>query len=174
MIEYIRKILAGQFEAALCMMNDCITKCPPEHWDSPIGKYPFWQVAYHTLCFLDLYLSPDEKTYQLRNGSDGGPILHPAGWSEFNDEYPSRRFEHKEIIEYLNICRRKMVDTFAAETRESLEGGSGQSRLPFSRGELHLYNMRHLQHHTGQLSAFLRRINADEATGPKWVNTGWR
>ncbi len=33
MIEFVKKVLANQFEASLCMMNDCLHKCPPEHWD---------------------------------------------------------------------------------------------------------------------------------------------
>jgi hypothetical protein len=59
MIDYIKKILTGQFEASLCVMKECLQKCPPEHWDGKIAKYAFWHVGYHTLCFVDLYLSPN-------------------------------------------------------------------------------------------------------------------
>lgn len=163
MIDYVRKILAGQFEASLCMMSDCLEKCPPEHWDGAIGKYPFWHVAYHTLIYTDLYLSPVEKAFTFRD-------IHPRGQSEFDDEYPSRRFEQTELVEYLGVCRRKAAETLAAETPGSLAADSGFPWLPFSRGELHLYNMRHVQHHTGQLSAFLRRVGAE----PRWVKSGWR
>jgi hypothetical protein len=61
MLDYVQKILTGQFEASLGMLNDCIQNYPPRHWDGRIAKYPFWHVAYHTLCFVDLYLSPDEQ-----------------------------------------------------------------------------------------------------------------
>ncbi len=81
-----------------------------------------------------------------------------------------------EITEYLAICRQKAVATLASETRESLQRESGFHRLPISRGELHLYNIGHLQHDTGQLSAYFRRV--DEALqDPKairWITTGWR
>jgi hypothetical protein len=170
MIEYVRKILAGQFEAALCIMNDCLTKCPPAHWDGMVGKYPFWLVAYHTLCFTDLYLSPSEAAFEFRE-------VHPCGWKEFNEEYPSRRFEQNELVAYLAICRTNAVETIARETAESLEAPAGFDWLSnLSRGELHLYNMRHVQHHTGQLSAYLRR--ADESLrdpqAVRWVSTGWK
>ncbi len=129
----------------------------------------FWHVAYHTLCFVDLYLSPNEESFQLRD-------IHPQGWSELNEEFPSRRFDKEEITESLAICRHKAIEKPASETLESLESGSGFRWLPFSRGELHVNNIRHLQHHTGQLSAYLGRI--DEALqNPKavrWVATGWR
>ena len=169
MTEYLKQILTGQFEAALCMMNDCVEHCPPEHWDGKIGKYAFWHVAYHTLCFVDLYLTPNEEAFQLRD-------LHPQGWRELDDEYPSRRFEQPEIARYLAICRQKAVGTIASETRASLEGPSGHSRRQFSRGELHLYNLRHVQHHVGQLSAFLRRIGVafEDVQTLQWVDTGWR
>lgn len=155
MLEVVRKSIAGQFDAALCMLDDCIRKCPPEHWDGLIAKYPFWQVAYHTLCFVDLYLSPSEDEFEPRAD------LHPGGWDEFNQEYPSRRFEPREFIDYLSICREKMHTTIEAETPESLDGASGQLHLPFSRLELRLYNIRHMHSHAGQLSAFLRRAGVD-------------
>ncbi len=164
MVECVKKLLLGQFEAALAMFNDCVRKCPADHWDGNIAKYPFWQVAYHTLCFVDLYLSPDEKTHQLRTD------LHPKGWSELDDEYPSRRFEQREITQYIGICLQKARDILAAETRESLEGASGHARRTFSRAELHVYNIRHIMHHTGQLSAYLRRVGVDA----DWVSSGWR
>jgi hypothetical protein len=172
MLEFIKDVLRGQFEASLCMLDDCINCCPPQQWDGLIGKYPFWQVVYHTLCFVDLYLSPDARSFELRDGRDGEAIMHPAGWKEFDDEYPSRRFEQVEMLAYLKVCRAKLLATLAAETAESLQGGSGQPHLPFSRGELHVYSLRHVQHHTGQLSAFLRRVRLSQ--NPRWVKTGGR
>ena len=57
-----------------------------------------------------------------------------------------------------------------AETEGSLGGPSGFARRAFSRLEMHLYNLRHIQHHTGQLSAFLRRAGVDT----RWVGAGRR
>jgi len=170
MVEFVTKILAGQYEAALCMLNDCVTTCPPEQWDGKVGKYAFWHVAYHTLCFVDLYLCSDEKAFQLRAD------LHPGGWRELDDEDPSRRFEKSELTLYLNICREKAVAALAAETAESLQGPSGHSRRDFSRAELHVYSIRHVQHHVGQLSAFLRRLGPafQGLEALRWVGSGWR
>jgi hypothetical protein len=55
MIEYLNTILIGQFEAALCMLSECIQKCPQDHWEGKIANDSFRQVAYHTLFFVDLY-----------------------------------------------------------------------------------------------------------------------
>jgi hypothetical protein len=167
MLDFLATILTGQFEAALCMMNQCVQACQGQHWEGKIANDTFRQVAYHTLFFVDLYLSPDENAFELRDlnhrgGDERGPTLS-AGLSR------------DETLNYLAICRQKMVETLAAETKQSLEGPSGFSWRKFSRGELHLYNIRHVQHHTGQLSAYLRRVDQALAD-PKalrWVGTGW-
>jgi len=49
MIEQVKQILASQFDAALCMLNDCVEQCPAAQWDGIIAKYPFWHVAYHAV-----------------------------------------------------------------------------------------------------------------------------
>jgi hypothetical protein len=169
MLELFKKILTNQFEASLCMLNDCIEKCPPQSWCGIIGKYAFWHVAYHTLCFADLYLSPGEATFQMRE-------IHPTGWNEFDEEYPSRRFEKPELSQYVALCRQVALESIGAETKESLEGPTGFHRLTFARAELHLYNIRHIQHHTGQLSSYLRRLDESlqDPAAVRWVGSGWR
>ena len=162
MSNYLQNILLGQYEASLAMLRDCLAKCPAAQWDEKVAKYTFWQVAYHTLCFADLYLTDDESQFVFRD-------LHPAGWEEFNGEYPSRRFSQEELLRYADLCREKARDILTAETQERLEGPSGFARHPTSRGEMHVYNIRHIQHHAGQLSALLRRANVDT----RWVRTGW-
>ena len=68
MVEYVKSILTGQFEASLCMLNQCVQKCPPEHWEGKIANDTFRQVAYHTLFYVDYYFHPRE-TFQLRLSS---------------------------------------------------------------------------------------------------------
>jgi len=46
MLDVVRQSLTHQFDAALCMLNDCIEKCPDAHWGGNVAKYPFWQVGY--------------------------------------------------------------------------------------------------------------------------------
>jgi hypothetical protein len=117
---------------------------------------------------VDLYLSPNEDAFELRElnrrgGDERGPTLSPG-------------LARDEALSYLAICRQKMLETLAAETTESLQGPCGFSWRKFSRGELHIYNIRHVQHHTGQLSAFLRRVDQalkDRKALP-WIGSGWR
>lgn len=165
MLDYFKAILTGQFEAALCMLNDCIRKCPPEHWEGRIANDTFRQVAYHALFYVDLYLSTSEAAFELRE-------LHRRGGDDRSPTAISAGLPREETLAYLALCRQKMLDALAAETPESLQQPSGFSWLPFTRGELHLYNLRHVQHHAGQLSAYLRKVVDD---GERWwVKTGWR
>jgi hypothetical protein len=168
MVAYLNKILLSQLEAGLCMMRQCVTACPPEHWEGRIANDTFRQISYHTLFFTDLYLSPSEAAFTLRE-------LHSHGGDE-RRPLASPGLTQKETLEYVAICRQKAMESLGSETRESLEGPSGFSWYPVSRGELHLINIRHVQHHVGALSAFLRRVD-DKLRDPKamrWVGAGWR
>lgn len=179
----LNAVLARQMEAALAMLADCVRVCPGEHWDLPIAKYPFWQVAYHALCFVDCYLSPSNEAFHAelaeraasraggRGGKAGGLDLHPAGINELEDEYPSRRFERGELLAYVDLCRGKIGRVLGEEGGDALEGASGFSWLAFTRAELHMYNIRHVQHHAGQLGAALRRVGVEPG---RWVKSGWR
>ena len=51
------------------------------------------------------------------------------------------------------------------------DGRKGFEWCRFSRGELHLYNIRHIQHHAAQLSM---RLRLDAKAQVPWVGTGWK
>jgi len=171
MLDHFKTCVLGQFEAALWMLHDCITKCPPEHWAGPksiIAKYEFWHVAYHTLYCTDIYLSPNEESFEVL------PDFHPGGMRDIEDEYPSRQLHKDELIKYAMHCLTKLRTVLAIETEQSLKGASGHEYRTFSGGELYLYNIRHIMHHTVQLGAHLRRLGVFELDQPRWGNTGWK
>ena len=165
----LRPILIGQFEAALAMVRQCVQLCPPERWEGLIANRTFQRIAYHTLFFADLYLSPRQDAFTLRD------LHRRGGWTEPDGEAPRIGLPKDDTVEYAGICRAKMLETIAAETATSFEGPSGFPWLPISRAELHIYNIRHIQHHTGQMSAFLRRVDPalTNDAGLDWVSTGW-
>jgi hypothetical protein len=167
MIEAVKQTIVGQFEAALAMLSHCAAACPAEHWEGRIARNSFRQVAYHSLFFADYYLSPNEDAFQLRE-------LHLQGGDE-RQPVVSAGLSKEETIPYAAICRQKAIDIVSSETAETLIGPSGFSFQQISRLEMHVYNIRHLQHHVGQLSAYLRRV--DPSLGDQalpWVGSGWR
>lgn len=167
---YKQSVLA-QFEAALWMLHDCIHKCPDEHWSGAtaiIGKYEFWHVVHHTLACTDGYLSSNEESMEYL------PEFYPAGHRDIDEEYPSRTFSKDEMLTFIAHCLTKLRESIANETEESLRGPSGFSWVEINRAELHLYSLRHVMHHTGMLSAFLRRLDPPKDRQPRWGFTGWR
>jgi uncharacterized damage-inducible protein DinB len=168
MIHYVQQILTGQFEASLAMLNACIQACPAEHWEGKIANGTFRWVAYHTLFFLDLYLTPSEEQFHLRD-------LHQRGGDE-REPVASPGLTKEDTLSYLQLCRQKVIESLSAESAKSLAGPSGFSWYQCTRGELHIINIRHVQHHTGQLSAYLRRVDpaCRERPALPWVTTGWR
>jgi hypothetical protein len=168
MNDYLKQIVIAQFEAALAMLNQCIAACPEEHWEDRIANGTFRWVAYHTLFFVDLYLSPDQNSFIERDlNLVGGDERRPIG---------SIGLSKADTLSYLEICRQKMRDVIAADTGESLRGPSGFEWYNITRGELHLVNIRHVQHHTGQLSAFLRRVvpECQDHRALPWAHSGWQ
>src|SRR5687767_9927213 len=97
MLEQFKSIVSTQFEAALCMLDDCLRKCPDDAWDARVAKYPFWEVAYHALIFVDLYLDRSKEAFAFR------PDVHPGGWREWDDEHPTRRFSRGELLDYVQV-----------------------------------------------------------------------
>jgi len=167
-IDFLRPILQSQFEAALCMLKDCAHACTEEQWDGKVANGSFRWAIYHTLFFCDYYLSTEEG-FRLR------PI-HERGGDERGDE-PAPGLNKADTLEYVAICRSAIVQSLAGETEESMRGPSGFSWRKCTRAELHIYNIRHIQHHVGGMAAYLRRVNPE--LGPKskelrWVGHGWR
>ena len=155
-------MVRSQFDAALDMLEECLRKCPPAQWHAKVAKYEFWLVAYHTLYCTDLYTAKDEAAWCTH------PRFHPAGKSDGTDEYPSREFSKRELLAYLKLVRERLHASLQAETSRSLAGPCGFSWVPVTRAELPLYSMRHVQHHTGQLGAVLRRAKVKT----KWAKAG--
>ena len=165
MIEYFRQVLQGQYGASLAMLTDCIRACDEKHWEGKIASVSARVVAYHTLFFTDYYLSPGEDAFELRE-------LHARGGDEREDAI-SPGLSRDECLAYAEICREKVGVALARETAESLRAPCGFGRRKYSRGELHVYNIRHIQHHTGSLGAYLRRVDPERITHDslRWIGS---
>ncbi len=154
-----RSLIWNQMGAAIDMLENAMLACPAKHWADRGEKPEFWYLAYHTLFFLDLYLSGSVEGF-----APPAPFtleeLDPAG------VLPERPYTKDELQAYLRHGREKCRATIEALTDERARE---RCRFPwgdFSFSELLLYNMRHVQHHAAQLNLILRQ-KTDSAPG--WV-----
>jgi hypothetical protein len=155
----INKYVLAQFCASIDMLENAIEFCPKETWNQNKGFSDFWYIAYHTLFFIDFYLTKSpEKFTPFRDF--GITELDPEGI------LPDRVFTKDELKSYVEHCRNKCKITIKGLNENSLNTDYEFGTLKLNFFELVLYNMRHAQHHTAQLNLILRQ-QLDSA--PKWV-----
>ncbi len=154
-----RAILWSQFGAAIDMLENALLACPNELWSDRSQRPEFWYVVYHTLFYLDLYLSDSVAGF-----APPAPFtldeLDPAGL------LPDRPYTKDELHTYLEHGRRKCRVTIETLTEEQARQRCGFQWVDCSVAELLLYNMRHVQHHAAQLNLILRRATG---SAPGWV-----
>lgn len=155
-----KQTLWQQFGGAVDMLENAMRACPEDLWGDRSKQPEFWYVTYHTLFFLDLYLSGS-----LEGWAPPAPFtleeLDPAG------VLPERVYTKAELLAYLEHGRQKCRTTILQLTDEQAD-----RRCAFPWGELSfagllLDNMRHVQHHAAQLNLILRQ-QTDSA--PRWVS----
>ena len=161
-----REILWRQFGAAIDTLGNALRACPDELWTGPLWNdslpelTQFWYIGYHTLFWLDLYLSGSVEGFAPPAGFSLAE-LDPAGL------LPDRQYTKDDLQLYLDHCRAKCRATIAALTDEAAD-----RRCRFGWGEvsfleLLLYNMRHAQEHAAQLNLILGQ---QTGSAPGWVN----
>lgn len=169
MIELVRRAIASQYGAALQMLENAIENCPAELWTQKTGKSPFWHVAYHVIFCTDMYLSPSSAKFKPRSfHKKNYNFLTRLPWPPFKEVVADEPYEKVVLIKYIEFCRQKVVKVISKETEKSLAGKSGFDWLSFPRLQLHFYNIRHVQHHTGAMNAFLWRNGGE---GSQWVGS---
>lgn len=156
----MKTIIWQQFGASIDMLENAIKACPDEVWGNRIDFWEFWYLAYHTIFWLDLYMTDvaeeefrPPKPYTLTE-------LDPAG------ALPDRIYTKVELLSYLDLGRQKARAKVAGLTEEDV-ARKCSSRPSLTVVELLLYVMRHMQHHAAQLNLLLRQ-RIDSA--PKWVS----
>jgi len=163
MMDFWRSAIRQQFHAAIDMLANAIKACPESVWSGQ-GPRAFWYLAFHTLFFLDLYLSEKDEP-QFRPPP-------PFGLTELEDEVPPERVYGKdELLAYLEHCRKRLDTVMAGMTETWAVKPCPIPYRDMSNGELLLYNMRHVQHHAAQLNLLLRQTTN---SAPRWVSKGGR
>ncbi|MGO4772595.1 DinB family protein [Flavobacterium sp. W22_SRS_FK3] len=133
------------------MLESSISVCPESFWE----KKEFWYFVYHTIFWLDYYSSTEPETFSPPK---------PFSLSEFDPKgiFPERIYSKEELLEYLEYSRKKGFILIDGLTEETAKERFITKKKNYSRIEMIIYNMRHIQHHVGQLNLLLRQ-NEDVA-----------
>jgi hypothetical protein len=159
-----REIIKSQYYASLEMLKQAICKCPESLWNNEDAKNKFWHTAYHALFYTHLYLQETEKEFiPWVKHRDLHQFLGPLPWPPHDKPKIGEPYNRDEILEYLALCQEEVDKQI---TSLKLDAESGFRWLPFNKLELQLYNIRHIQHHTGQL---YDRLGAQEHMDLVWV-----
>ena len=150
-----KEIIWHQFGATIDTLEEVVRACPDDLWQARLWDNPserpeysqIWYRVYHTLFWLDLYLTGAEEGFE--------PPAPFALIEMEEDDIPERAYTKDELLTYLEHGRRKCQATIEALTDET-----AQRRCRFGWGEvsfveLLLYNMRHVQEHAAQVSLLL-------------------
>jgi hypothetical protein len=165
----LRAALKRQYRAALAMLRDAVERCPDELWTDPAPTNAFWQVAYHTLYFTHLYLQPDEASFRPWSGHPGD-VQHEDGIAGPADPASTlplvpRPYGRADVLAYADH-----VDA-CVDGVDALDLGAATSGFwwyPIGKLEHQLVNLRHVQHHVGQLAD---RVRAATDDGVRWVRS---
>ena len=153
----LKEAIWSQFGASLDMLENAITMCPDEHWDSALN---FCYISYHCIFWTDYYLTTDPSKFEPPP---------PFTFSEFDPtlKKPEEIYTKTELLSYLAHCRAKASELIAGLTIEKLNERWINDYKNFSVLEILLYNTRHVQHHSAQLNLLLRQaVN----NAPAWVS----
>jgi hypothetical protein len=163
-----KTVLWSQFGATIEMFENAMRACPEELWTAPMWNDPtmppgfseFWYIAYHTLFYLDLYLSGSVEGF-IPPAPYNLDELDPAGL------LPERTYTRDELRSYLEHCRLKcrgVIEQLTdAQAERVCKFSWAKDGLSFV--ELLVDNMRHVQEHGAQLNMLL-----GQSAG---ISTGW-
>ena len=163
----IRAVLRSQHHAALDMLAAAIEACPDDAWNRPSDANRSWQLAYHTVFFVHLYLQPSEVDFRP--------------WGRHEDRFRQIGRSHPDHPDYVDpgepLAQADLLDYLAFARTEvdrqmetvDLHAESGFSWLPMSKLELQMYSMRHTMQHAGEL---YERIAKTSGADLPWVGMG--
>jgi len=172
MIDTLKDLLAHQYEASLSMLHLAIARCPEASWNERVANLKYCQAAFHVVFFGDVYLQPSDDVNALKR--QRFHIEHAADfrdYEELEDRAQVLLYDKAFVLNYLLFVRSKASETIARESADVLAGRSGFARRKCSRAELHVYNIRHIQHHAAQL---ILRLRLDTKVDIPWVGHEWK
>ncbi len=164
MEDKFKECLWANFAAAIDMLSNAISMMPEELWQK---DKKFFYLTYHATIFLDFYLTEPVKGFAPTLPYT---IVDPNNLPEeaVDDVIPNRLYSQQEILNYLTIIREKckkiihstdiqLMERWIDPAEINLHGLCPSLVTSYSALEILFYNLRHVQHHVGQLNLLLRQ-----------------
>ena len=159
-MDALKVALISQYRASIQMLRKAIEVCSADLWDSEQYHNRTWHVVYHALYFTDLYL------YQHLEDRKAGPFYR-KGYQDL--EYPNEKtpYQREEMLEYLQYVEDRIEPAVAA--LDLAQEDCGFYWYKVNKLEHQLVNLKHLQHHIGQIQD---RIRNHQNQGIGWIRDG--
>ena len=161
----ITSTLVSQYKASLGMLRQTIENTSNAYWNTEEYSKPIWQIAYHILWGVNFYLGAGPESYvPFANAIEGAESLGGSqDWENPDDGVVVEGFHTRtELLTYLDFLVEALPQRVEALP---LEASSGFEWYPYSRLELHVNSIRHIQHHTAQI---IERLKAKGLSGFTW------
>jgi hypothetical protein len=168
-----KQCLWKNFSAAIEMLSQSIDCCPVSLWEK---RGRFYYLAYHTVIFLDYYLSHPVGQFQPQLPYR---IVKPEEipLEALDDVMPLRHYDKAEVRASLPFIQEKckamthldnniLMKRWIAEDEIGLHGLCPALVEQYSVLEILFYNFRHVQHHVAQMNLLLRQ---ETNAAPDWV-----
>jgi hypothetical protein len=153
-----KDMLWRQFAIAIDSLGDALRNCPDNLWEGRLwedepdqwvaaGFGTFWYLGYHTLFWLDLYLTGAEEGF-------APPAPFDLVEMQAGETLP-RTYTREELLSYFALCRQRCHETIANLTHEQANRLCQFAWGELTFAELLLYTMRHVQEHAAQFHLFI-------------------
>jgi hypothetical protein len=160
----VKRAIISQLLSSLAMLQNAINDCPDALWDNADYENKYWHIVYHVLYFTDLYLSPSlDRFIGWEKARDDYQFMGPVPWPPHYTPKIEHGYSKSDLIEYIEKLK---AESPSRIDQDDLNTNSGFDWLPFNRAELHLYSIRHLQFHTGQL---IERMKNTGVNRTRWI-----
>lgn len=158
MANKIQESLWRQFGASVDMLINVISNCPANYLET---NKRFYYLTYHTVMFLDYYLSIPPKdfspvlTFTIKDKEQRPP-------ESIGDMIPDKIYSKQELLDYLKHTRlksKKLIESLTDDEKLNIRftEGNEEGDMDYPIVEILLYNLRHTQYHTGQLNLIMRQ-----------------
>ena len=164
-IDEVRRQLA----ASIDMLHTAIETATEEVWNNEYDDPRFWRVAAHVTLFIDFYFSTLDENILNPSETYMVPEFLQKYGTNYLDDLEKGFVTKSDLLNYLEHSRKNLRVYFDNDITPQLAEDSGFDWLSMNKGELLLYNMRHIMEHVAILNQILKKYGLKASS---WRKTG--